>query len=74
MATPSDQRPFTNPMGNADAVVSIAEEIMNNAASEVREKSQSSNDIVDTTCLFDGMWKIVGVFVSHRCCIMYFYC
>ena len=62
MATPSDQRPFTNLMGNA--VISIAEEIMNNAASEVREKSQSSNDIVDTTCLFDGMWKIGGFRLS----------
>ena len=61
MATPSDQRPFTNLMEKlSDAVVSVAEESMNNAASDVREKSESSDDIVDTKCLFDGTWQKRG--------------
>ena len=44
----------------SDAAVSVAEESMNNAAAEVREKAESSDDIVETTCLFDGTWQKRG--------------
>ena len=61
MANPIEQRPFTNLLGKiSNAAVSVAEESMNNAAAEVREKAESSDDIVETTCLFDGTWQKRG--------------
>ena len=61
MENPIEQRPFTNLISKlSDAAVSVAEETMNRAAAEVREQSESPDNIVKTTCLFDGTWQKRG--------------
>ena len=61
MENPIEQQPFTNLISKlSDAAVSVAEETMNRAAAEVREQSESPDNIVKTTCLFDGTWQKRG--------------
>ncbi len=61
MANPMKQRHFTNLLGKiSDAAVSVAEQSMNSAAAEVRAKAESSDDIVEKTCLFHDKWQKRG--------------
>ena len=43
------------------AVVSVASQTMNNAGAEVRETSDTTAEVVEITCLFDGTWQKFGI-------------
>ena len=44
----------------SNGVVSVANQTMNNVAAEVREMSDTTAEVVKTTCFFDGTWQKQG--------------
>ena len=61
MIIPMEKRSFGELMSKlSKAVVSVASQTKNNAAAAVREMSDTTADVVETTCLFDGTWQRLG--------------
>ena len=62
MIIPMEKRSFGELMSKlSNAVVSVASQTMNNAAAVVREMSDTTAEVVETTCLFDGTWQKLGI-------------